>query len=87
MELLKAASQALQRHAANVALYIGANAVVSLAMIGIGVLMRQRNPEFLTNPTTQERILYVVTLFVASAVWSVVQTVIFSRIGREVASG
>ncbi len=83
MELLKAASQALQRHAANVALYIGANTVVSLAMIGIAVLMRQRNPEFLTNPTTQERIIDVVTLFVASAVWSVVQTVVFSRIGRE----
>lgn len=83
MELLRAATQALQRHAANVALYIGANIVVMLAQIALGVVLRQHNPEILTNPATTERIVDVSSLLIATIVWSLVQTVVFSRIGRD----
>ena len=83
MELLKAASQALQRHAANVALYIGGNVLLSMAYIAVQVVLTQQNPDFDTAPTTAERLIDVIALLVATVGWALLQSVVFSRIGRE----
>ena len=83
MELLKTASQALQRHAASVALYIVSTVVMSVVYMAVLLVLRHQDAEFVTNPSAPQRIIHVAALLAATAGWALIQTVVFSRIGRE----
>ena len=81
MELLKHASEALQRHLSAVLMYLGFAVLWSLANSGTAVYLLARYPD--TVPTLPEHIVRIVSFTVLSGVCAFAQAVVFSRIGRE----
>lgn len=84
MELLKSAADALQRHFANVALYLGVAFFLSLTGSALDIVQLLQNPDPDAQPTLASSLVRVFWFTLYSAALAFVQCVVFSRIGREI---
>ncbi|NUM54142.1 MAG: hypothetical protein HUU46_10905 [Candidatus Hydrogenedentes bacterium] len=84
MELLKSASNVLQRHLPNVALYLAVTVVLSLAGSAFTIYQTVLNPDPDVEPTLASNAMRIAWFTAYSAIAAIAQCVVFSRIGREI---
>jgi len=85
VELLRNASDSLKQHFGLVAAYVFGGVVMSLLASAVGVYIDYRFPDWKEPPTpTAVHAIRVAMFVVLSALSALMQTIIFSRIGREI---
>ncbi|MDZ4860960.1 MAG: hypothetical protein SGI88_18450 [Candidatus Hydrogenedentes bacterium] len=85
MELLRNASDSLKRHLPTLALYVGGGVLMGLATSAVRIFIEYRYPELKEPPfPTEVNAIHVVSFIAVSAITALLQTIVFSRMGRDI---
>lgn len=84
MDALKSAAEAVQRHMSTVLLYLIANAALGLCWNAIAFLQAPPEADAAADPTLAAHLLIIASFVFYSAAIAAVQTLVFSRVGREI---